>query len=57
VKAVVALVFAAVVVLGCAGCENDTASPSTPSQPNSELSGIQSTLDNIDADMSGDANP
>lgn len=56
-RAVIALVFAAVVTLGCAGCENDSASPATPSQPNSELSGIQSTLDNIDADMAGDANP
>jgi hypothetical protein len=57
VKALAALVFAAAVALGCAGCENDTASPSAPAQPSSELSGIQSTLDNIDADMAGDTNP
>jgi hypothetical protein len=51
---VVTLTFAAAVAWGCAACENDTASPT---QPNGELSGIQSTLDSIDADMSGDANP
>jgi hypothetical protein len=53
-RTVVALTFAAAMALGCAACENDTASPS---QPSGELSGIQSTLDSIDADMSGDANP
>ncbi|MDT7723550.1 MAG: hypothetical protein QOI21_126 [Actinomycetota bacterium] len=51
---VVTLTFAAAVAWGCAACERDTASPT---QPNGELSGIQSTLDSIDADMSGDANP
>jgi hypothetical protein len=53
-KTVVALTFATAVSLGCAACESTTA---PPSQPNSELSGIQSTLDSIDTDLSGDAAP
>jgi len=57
-KPIVVLVLLGSVALGVAGCEKDSAAP-TPasSQPTGELADIQSTFDNIDAEIAGDDSP
>jgi hypothetical protein len=57
-KSVVVLALLGSVALGVAGCDKDTASsPPASSQPTGELGDIQSTFDNIDADIAGDDSP
>jgi hypothetical protein len=53
----VTVAFVAAVALGCAGCQNDTTSPPPVPNPTGELSDIQTTLDNIDADIAGASSP
>lgn len=61
---VAAIAAAALITLGCAACRDNLATPGDSSsdttggaQASTELSGIQSTLDSIESDMSGDAKP
>jgi hypothetical protein len=54
---IVTAVFAAAVALGCAGCSTDTTSPPPVPNPTGELSDIQTTLDNIDADIAAASAP
>jgi hypothetical protein len=57
-KPFVILALLGSVALGVAGCEKDSASPApASSQPTGELADIQSTFDNIDADIAGDNSP
>jgi hypothetical protein len=49
------LLAAALVVLGGAGCRDDSAS--APGGATTELGGIESTLNGIESDMNGDGGP
>jgi hypothetical protein len=52
---------AALIMLGCSACRDNLADPVTGdsggAQATTELDGIQSTLNGIESDMSGDATP